>query len=177
MKRFGLRAQITTARPHTTHELLDALATVDVNDRGVILVHYGERNAEIAEKLRARGARLDEVCPYEWTLPEDLGPITGVVREAIAHTIDAILFTSQVQGRHLFQIAADMGQLEGLTLSLNQDIVVGAVGPVCARALKNAGVTPDVIPASPTMPSLIKALADYFDLTSREGGEGSSPTE
>jgi uroporphyrinogen-III synthase len=59
-----------------------------------------------------------------------------------------------------------MGRVEGLTLSLNRDIVVGAVGPVCASALKKVGVTPDVIPASPTMPSLITAVADYFDLVS-----------
>ena len=166
LKRHGLRAHITTGNPHTTRELIAALASVDVKDRGVVLVHYGERNIEIAQSLESRGARLDEVCPYQWILPEDLGPVTGVVRDAIARRLDAVLFTSQVQCRHLFQIAADMGQREGLALSLNQDIVVGAVGPVCASALKKVGVTPDVIPSSPNMPSLIAAVADYFDLTS-----------
>ena len=61
-----------------------------------------------------------------------------------------------------------MGLAEGLALSLNHDIVVGAVGPVCASALKRAGVTPDVIPSSPNMPSLITAIADYFELTSNQ---------
>ena len=171
LKRHGLRAQITTAKPHTTRAMMDALSTVDVKDRGVVLVHYGERNAEIADNLRERGARLEEVCPYEWTLPEDLGPITNVVREAIARRIDAVLFTSQVQCRHLFQVAAEMGLLEGLALSLNQDIVIGAVGPVCASALKKVGVTPDVIPSSPNIPSLITAVADYFELISDEPAE------
>lgn len=166
LKEYGLRAQITSGKPHTTHELMDALATVDVNDRGVMLVHYGERNVEIAESLRLRGARLSEVCPYEWTLPEDLGPITAVVRDVLANRIDAILFTSQVQCRHLFQVAADMGQAEGLALSLNRDVVVAAVGPVCATALKKVGVTPDVIPGSPNMPALVTAVADYFELLS-----------
>lgn len=168
LKQHGLRAQITTAKPHTTRELMNALATIDVQDRGIVLVHYGERNAEIAGGLRARGARLQEVCSYEWTLPEDLTPLTGVVRDAIARRLDAVLFTSQVQCRHLFQIAAEMGQAAGLALSLNRDIVVGAVGPVCASALKKAGVTPDVIPASPNMPALINAVADYFDLVEDE---------
>ena len=57
-----------------------------------------------------------------------------------------------------------MGVIGGLTLSLNQDIVVGAVGPVCAQTLRGHGVIPDVMPASPNMPALITALADYFDL-------------
>lgn len=166
LKRHGLRPHITTGRPHTTRELMNALATVNVQDRGVVLVHYGERNAEIAASLRARGARLEEVCPYEWRLPQDLEPIVRVIRDAIANRLDAVLFTSQIQCRHLFQVAADMGEANGLALSLNRDIVVGAVGPVCAGALKKAGVTPDVIPASPNMPSLISAVADYFDLVS-----------
>jgi uroporphyrinogen-III synthase len=167
LKRYGLKARITTGRPHTTHALMDALAPVDVDGRGLVLVHYGERNAEIADDLRRRGARLQEVRPYEWTLPDDLAPVAAVVRAAIARRLDAVLFTSEVQCRHLFQVAEDMSQAEGLTLSLNGDIVVGAVGPVCAGALRRAGVTPDVIPASANMPSLINAVARYFDRLDR----------
>ncbi len=163
LKRYGLRPQITTARPHTTGELIRALECVDVKDRGVVLVHYGERNQRIADDLRRRGARLKEVCPYEWMLPQDLGPITSVVRDAIAHRLDAVLFTNRVQCRHLFEVAATMSQAEGLVLSLKQQVVVGAVGPVCAKALETAGVTADVVPSAPTMPSLIAALAQYFE--------------
>lgn len=165
LKRYGLRAQVTTGKPHTTRELLDALAVIEVRERGVLLVHYGERNRAVADALRARNARLDEVCPYEWGLPDDIAPIQRVVRAAIARKLDAMLFTSQIQCRHLFEIAADMGLTEGLTLSLNRDIVVGAVGPVCAQTLRGHGVVPDVMPASPNMPALITAVADYFELT------------
>jgi len=171
LKRHGLRAQITTGRPHTSHELLNALETVDVRDRGVLLVHYGERNVSVAQRLRARGARLEEVCPYEWALPEDTGPLESVVRDAIAQRLDAVLFTSQVQCKHLFDVATEMGLSESLLLSLNREIVVGAVGPVCAERLNQLGVTPDVIPASPNMPALIAAVAEYFELTQGEGSE------
>jgi len=163
LSRFGLRPKITTARPHTTGELLRALASVDVAARGVVLVHYGERNTRVSEALRLRGARLNEICPYEWMLPEDLGPMTAVVRDAIAHRLDAVLFTSQVQCRHLFQVAAEMGQTEGLALSLNRHVIVGAVGPVCARGLEQLGVLADVVPAVPNMPALISAVAHHFE--------------
>jgi uroporphyrinogen-III synthase len=162
LARYGLRAQITTARPHTTDALMGALQTVDVTDRGVLLVHYGERHVELASDLRRRGARLVEICPYEWTLPEDVAPMARLVRDAIARRLDAVLFTSQVQCRHLFLVAAEMGQAEGLALSLNRDIVVGAVGPFCAGSLVKAGVTPDVVASSPNMPSLVNAVAQYF---------------
>ena len=48
---------------------------------------------------------------------------------------------------------------------------MGAVGPVCAERLNQLGVTPDVIPASPNMPALIAAVAEYFELTQGEGSE------
>jgi uroporphyrinogen-III synthase len=162
VSRYGLRPTITTAATHTTTDLLRALSSVQVSGRGVVLVHYGERNAVIADALVARGARLKEICPYERALTEDLGPVTRVVREAIAHRLDAMLFTNQVQCRHLFDIATRMSQAEGLALSLNRHVVVGAVGPVCARGLVQAGVTADVVPASASMTALVSAVAAYF---------------
>lgn len=166
LHRYGLRPRLTTGRPHTTHELLEALSHVDVQGRGVVLVHTGERNDAVSAHLRGRGARLREICPYMWTLPEDLGLMTQLVRDAIAHRVDAMLFTSQVQCRHLFQVASEMQRAQGLALSLNQHIVVGAVGPVCARALRASGVAPDVVPQATNMPALIDAVAHYFEATS-----------
>ena len=167
LTRLGVRPAIMTAKPHTTHELLLALAGTEIRDRGVLLVQYGDRNAALADALSARGARLEEVCPYVWALPEDTAPIEAVVRAAVDHRLDAALFTNQVQCRHLFQIAEAMRLADRLRTSLNDDIVVGAVGPVAADALRAAGVTPDVMPASPNMASLITAVADYFELTAQ----------
>ncbi|MGE0705356.1 MAG: uroporphyrinogen-III synthase [Vicinamibacterales bacterium] len=165
LKRFGLRASVSTARPHTSAELLKALSTIDVQGRGVLLVHYGERNVEIAGELRRRGARLEEVCPYEWTLPDDTTDIAAVVRAATSNRLDALLFTSQIQCRHLFEVAAEIGVAESLIASLNGDVVVGAIGPVCAARLRILGVTTDVIPEAANMPALLAAVADYFELT------------
>lgn len=166
VRRFGITPSVVTVKPHTTHELLDALtAVVDVRGRGVLVSHYGERSTELTSALRDRGALIVEVCPYEWALPEDVGPLTELVRETIAGHVDAMLFTSQIQCRHLFEIAGRLGCAEVLTATMNQDVVIGAVGPVCARAIRDAGVTPDVIPDSPNMTSLITAVGDYFELT------------
>jgi uroporphyrinogen-III synthase len=165
LKRYGLRAQVTTARPHTTQELLRALAHQEVSERGVLLVHHGERNVEVANALRQRGARLQEICPYQWALPDNVEPMTGVVRDVVARRLDAVLFTSQIQCRHLFTVAAGMGLTHSFVAGLNGEIVVGAIGPVCAARLRELGVRPDVIPSAPNMVALISALADYFDLT------------
>jgi uroporphyrinogen-III synthase len=132
-------------------------------------VHYGERNTALAEGLRERGARVAEVCPYEWALPDNLEPLRTIVKEGPAQ-IDAIAFTSQVQVRHLFTVADQMGLHAQLAASLNDSIIVAAVGPVCADALKQFGVTPDVQPADPKMGPLLIALADYIELTRQDDG-------
>jgi uroporphyrinogen-III synthase len=103
MRRFGFPVQILPAKPHTTTELLDALALAaeDVQNVGTLLVHYGERSTRLADALRHRGARLEEVCPYEWALPDDLAPIRSVIHDAIDGRLRAMLF-KQIQCRHLF---------------------------------------------------------------------------
>jgi uroporphyrinogen-III synthase len=164
IRRYGLEPTIIPQKPFTTKEVLEALTSVPLAGRDVALVHYGERNEVLSDALRARGAHLAEVCPYEWALPEDLEPLKALVRDP-ASQLDAIAFTSQIQVRNLFAVAAALGVAPALATALSADIIVAAVGPVCADALKEAGVTPDVQPADPKMGPLLTALADYIELT------------
>ena len=60
------------------------------------------------------------------------------------------------------------GSPSALVKALNEQVIVGAVGPVCAAALRAGGVVADVLPASPNSASLVGAVADYFDLTARQ---------
>jgi uroporphyrinogen-III synthase len=165
LKRHSVPVHITAAEPYTTRELLDALAPIDLDGKSVALVHYGEPNEALTASLAARGAKLEELSIYEWQLPDDVTALQSLVRELIDGRVDAVAFTSQVQCRHLFQVAEELGVSGPLANALNTGTVVAAVGPVCAEALLALGVTPDVIPARPKMGPMITALAEYFDLT------------
>ena len=167
LRRQDVQVNITAAEPHTTVELLQALEAVDVRGKTIGLVHYGERNDAAADGLRMRGAALNEICLYEWRLPEDVGPLERLVGEVIDGRIDAMAVTNQIQIRHLFQIADSLGQRAALTDALNRKVVVAAVGPVCATALRSFGVIPHVQPSHPKMGPMLVALADYFELTAR----------
>lgn len=164
LKRYGLSPGIVTPTPHTSVELLQALAAIELTDATVLLVHYGERNDALADGLRRRGANLSEVCPYEWQLPPDVSPLESMIEETICGRVDALLFTSQVQCRHLIHVAQTSGKRDTLVSVLNRDVVLGAIGPVCADSLRAAGLKPDVIPAAPNMAALITAVGDYFEL-------------
>jgi uroporphyrinogen-III synthase len=167
LRRNDVQVTMTAAEPHTTVELLQALDAVDLKGRTIGLVHYGERTDAASEGLRKRGAALDEICLYEWRLPEDLAPLSRLVGDIIDGKVDAIAVTSQIQIRHLFQVADKLGKHPDLADALNRRTVVAAVGPVCATALRSFGVIPHVQPSHPKMGPMLIALADYFELTAR----------
>jgi len=165
LQRYNVPVRIKATEPYTTKELLDGLNGVDLSAQGVALVHYGEPNHALADELTRRGARLEEWCLYEWLLPDDIRPLASLVGDLIDRRIDAIAFTSQIQCRNLFRLAAEAGKSDELVSVLNDHTIVAAIGPVCTAALRALGITPDVLPAHPKMGPLIAALADYVELS------------
>jgi uroporphyrinogen-III synthase len=167
LRRQDVQINITAAEPHTTIELLQALEAVDIKGKAVGLVHYGERSEQATDVLTRRGASVSEICLYEWRLPDDVTALRQLVDEIIGGKIDALAVTSQIQIRHLFEIADKLGKHAALADALNRQTVVAAVGPVCATALRSYGVIPHVQPSHPKMGPMMLALSDYFELTGR----------
>jgi uroporphyrinogen-III synthase len=162
LRQHNVAVGIRAGEPHTTKELLEALEPIDLAGRSVAVLHYGERHQPLADALRARGAVLDERCLYEWRLPEDVGPLQTLAREIVAGRVHAIAFTSQIQCRHLFEVASTVDLAGQLLDALKNNLTVAAIGPVCVAALAEYGITPHVVPRQSKMGQLIIELADYF---------------
>jgi len=162
LKRYGVSPTFSAASPYTSKELLDALAGADLTDVEVTVVHYGERSDLLANALRLRGAALNELCVYEWRLPDDIGPLEELVRGLVKREVDAVVFTSQVQWKHLLRVASAIGLADPVVEALRSDVIVAAVGPVCAAVLTESGVYPHVVPDNPKMGPLVAALAQHF---------------
>jgi uroporphyrinogen-III synthase len=162
LRRNEIPIAISAREPYTTRELLAALETFDVRGITVGVVHYGERNEFLAEELHKKGATVSEVCLYEWLLPEDISGLQELIREILADHVDVIVFTTQIQARHLFLIAQDMGVVDELTQAMNGRTIVASVGPTCTAVLQQLGITPHVEPEHPKMGHLMRALAHYY---------------
>jgi len=162
LKREGLSAHVRAPAPHTTRELLDALSPVEVHDRDVVFVHDGGGSSVVPQALARRGARVFEVRPYEWALPEEVEPLEALVAKLIAGEVDALTITTQVQARHLFDVADSIGMRAALTRALREKVVVAAVGPTCVATLEALGTPAHVVPELSKMGPLILALASYF---------------
>jgi uroporphyrinogen-III synthase len=168
LRQFGVPTAISAREPFTSAELLDALQSIDVAGVAAALVHYGERNEPLAAALRNRGAHLRELCLYEWQLPENVEPLRELIADLVQARVDAVAFTSKVQCRHLFQVAAAMGCAGDLVDALNSKTTVAVIGPVCRAALREHGVTSHVMPATPKMAPLVAAIAEHFESTPTE---------
>ena len=162
LRELDVRVDVRAAEPFTTPDLLAALADRDVAGRVVAVQHYGEPNEELVEALRARGADVLEVEVYRWTLPDDLAPIQHLLTELLTARVDALLVTSQVQVRHLWQVAVSAGLAAALPELLLGRVVVAAVGPLAARALRDHGIRVDLEPEHPKMGPLVRELAVHF---------------
>ena len=162
LKRYGITPNVVAPSPYTSDKLLESMSGLNLRDADVSVVHYGERNETVTCALRQRGASVHELCVYEWRLPDDIAPLADVIRGLVQRELDAVVFTSQVQWRHLHQVASTLGLADRLVNTLNNHVVVAAIGPICSAALAEAGVPPDVVPENPKMSPLVVALAEHF---------------
>ncbi len=163
LKREGLTAHHRAEPPHTTAELLAVLATIEVSARDVVYVHDGGGAITVPYALAERGAHVVEIQPYAWALPEDPEPLRELVRVLVAGGVDAVAITTQVQAKHLFEVARTIGMDRAMGEVLRERVIVAAVGPTCARTLVDLGVPPHVVPAHGKMGSLVLALADRIE--------------
>lgn len=162
LSRNGIKAQVTTAEPHTTADLITACQQVDLAGQTVALLHYGERNAQLAAALQTLGATLFELCLYEWQLPENLEPLHTLITATINGEVDVVTFTSQIQARHLFQVADELGQADKLRAALQTKTTIASIGPTCSEALRALGIVPNIEPEHPKMGFLVIAMQEYF---------------
>ena len=112
--------------------------------------------------LLERGARVEELHTYEWQVPDDAAPIEQLVRSLIDGDIDAVAFTTQVQVRHLFEVASWMGETDALRDALQHRTVVASIGPTCSAVLQEFGVEPHVVASPPRMRPLVTAIAAHL---------------
>ncbi len=159
LKREGLAPHVRAESPHTTKELLAALHRVPVEGCHVVVVHDGGESRVVSDALALRGARVIDLQPYIWALPEDVEPLRDLVRAMIAGRVDIVAFTTQVQARHLFQVADGLNAREGLTRAMRERILVAAVGPTSAHALEQLGTPAHVVPAQPKMGAMVAGMA------------------
>jgi uroporphyrinogen-III synthase len=76
--------------------------------------------------------------------------------------VHVITFTSPPSARDLFKIAEDHKIKEPLLVSLNNNVIVVAIGPSTKKALEENEVQVDVMPEMYKMGPMVKTLTNYL---------------
>ncbi len=152
-----VRIDMRAASPFTTETVLGALIDTPLQNRRVLVQRYGAHNARLLDALQGRGAAVDEIVTYRWSLPADVEPLQHLLGELEASRIDAVVFTSAVQVHNLYAVARSLGVADTLAGRLNL-VLVASIGPVCSRVLREYGIAPSIEADPPKLGPLVAAL-------------------
>jgi len=163
LRELKIPVTVTAPEPNTWREMMHAMEAEFGEQLGgmrVAVQEYGASNPEFLSELTVKCGEVTKVPVYQWTLPEDVGPLRECVLGVANGSVDVVLFMTAVQVIHLFQVAEEMGMREELRAGLISMVVV-SIGPTTSEELTHYGITPDFEPSHPKMGFLVNEAAQY----------------
>lgn len=163
LRELKIPVTVTAPEPNTWREMMHAMEAEFGDQLGgmrVAVQEYGASNPEFLSELSVKCGEVTKVPVYQWTLPEDVGPLRECVLGVANGSVDVVLFMTAVQVIHLFQVAEEMGMREELRAGLNSMVVV-SIGPTTSEELTHYGIIPDFEPSHPKMGFLVNEAAQY----------------
>ena len=158
LRRLGF--EVTWQAPaETMEEIVEFLTDQGIDSARVALQLFDPGGHPSTAALAARCRELVEVPVYRWLLPEDAGPAARLIEAMCAGEVDAVTFTSQPAVHHLFHIAESLGRGHELRAACNGMVLPVCVGPVCAEAAREEGISEPVWPDPPRLVAMIQLVA------------------
>lgn len=145
----------------TTATLVDLILTEAVAGKTVAVQLHAYADLTQLERLAAAGATLLTVTPYRWTKPDGDDALPALIRAVCSHELDAVTFTSAPAVDAVFSTAEEMGLRDQLTAALKSRVATAVVGPVTAKPLEAAGITP-LVPGRFRMGAMIRLLCEHL---------------
>jgi uroporphyrinogen-III synthase len=157
----AVRIDLRAASPFTSETVMAALSEIPLEGSKVLVQRYGAANPSLCNQLKNRGAGVEEIATYRWALPGDTRALVALLQALKGRRVDALIFTSAVQMHHLYALAETQGDAAELPRML-KGMVIGSIGPVCSRALRQYGVTPTFEANPPKLGPMMAALEAAF---------------
>jgi uroporphyrinogen-III synthase len=135
---------------------------------------HGDDSKDVTARLEEAGAQVFEIPVYRWTAPEggQLQRAIELIDMCCRGEIDAVTFTAGPQVRSMMELADASSQAEELRSALNGQVLVGCIGPVCARVARDEGIADPLVPANWRLGSLVRAVASGLTASRRHGKDG-----
>lgn len=142
------------AKTHNGVALADELGE-RLQGVNVFLPRSDRANPDLPAALERHGAHVTEVIAYQTLRPTEVDE--DCLRKIAEGEADAVLFFSPSAVQHFAELFG-AGQLR----TLQDKLALTAVGPVTAKALREAGALNIVMAADTTAASVVKTLEEHF---------------
>jgi uroporphyrinogen-III synthase len=152
-KQAGFRV-VRVATTHNGLALAHELGEL-VRDKKVFLPRSDRANPDLPMALRQHGAHVSEVAAYRTVAPSDTDKRKW--NEVLDGGADAILFFSPSAVVHLSEQLAP-----GQMAIVQNRLAFVAIGPITAKALRDAGVKSLKVAGDTTPVAAVEALEGYF---------------
>jgi uroporphyrinogen-III synthase len=172
IRKVGLDAWYK-APTETLEEVIARLTAEDLDGASVLVQLHGEAPGTVVQVLERTGARLDYLPVYKMggggeTAANEL---IDTVTEGV---VDLVTFTAAPQVEALMATARARATLGPVVDAFNGGGVVAAcIGPVCANAARDEGISSPLVPEHSRLGSLASAIGDRLterQLVLRGGG-------
>jgi uroporphyrinogen III methyltransferase/synthase len=129
-----------------------AIGLGELREKRILLPRADIASKRLPEKLRALGAKVDEISTYRTGIPSDLTP--EKVRPILARGVNLIVFTSPstVQNLTRFLDPADFRSLSKCK--------VACIGPVTAQTATELGFHVDIVAKNHTINALVEEIVN-----------------
>jgi uroporphyrinogen III methyltransferase/synthase len=151
LSRSGLSVDLVP-QEFVAESLLEALSARVMRGARVLLPRAEGAREVIVDGLQSLGARVDELTLYRAEVPRD--PDAEGLRRLRAGEVDVATFASSSSVRNLVEMLdGDVAPLRG--------ILIAAIGPVTAQAVRDAGLEPAVLASEYTIEGLVASLVSH----------------
>jgi uroporphyrinogen III methyltransferase/synthase len=129
----------------------EGLKALGIQGQKILLPRAKGARRILPEALREAGAVVDEVEVYQAVKPSKSNEsLVSILKKGI----DVVTFTSSSTVRNFMELVSDKTVMNG--------VKVAVIGPITAETVRTYGLEPHITPQEYTIPSLVKAIVEYF---------------
>ncbi|HUT17305.1 MAG TPA: uroporphyrinogen-III synthase, partial [Acidobacteriota bacterium] len=134
-----------------------------VSGKSIWIPRTSQAPPALAERLREIDNNVQEVYVYESQLPTDRKLRVRFFQDLVDGQIHAIIFSSSLGVKNLFQMLAEQVSTEKLREIMHNKLTIVAIGPTTAETLAKMGLKAAVMPEKHLFEEALNALARYWD--------------
>jgi uroporphyrinogen-III synthase len=161
LKEYCVRVDMVPTK-YSSEGLLECLQDKQISGKTIRIPRTSNATPTLTEKLREMGADVEEIYVYESGLPVDEKLKDQFYKDLTNGKIDAIVFGSGLSSKNIFKMLSEKAPMDEIRRIVNAKVATVAIGPTTAEALREMGVTVDVMPEDYLFENALAALGNYW---------------